>query len=96
LCLELMKRQTHLKRQMLHQQICNKLYAHHCIYSLSVSHSYLVYLKVTLKPSPETFYAMMLFPDRHDFSCSEPPAKHHDTMNSLALFDKQEQHFAKR
>jgi len=96
LYLELMERQTCLKRQMLHQQICNKLYTYHCIYAFSVSHSNLVYLKVTLKPSPETFYAVMLLPYRHDLRCSEFSTKHHDTINSLAVFEKQQQHLTKR
>ena len=119
LYLELMKRQARLRRQMLHQKICNKLFsgdspetpnpAYHCIYAFSVSLSNLVYLKDTLKPSPETFsqpslhslrdpknYAVMLLPYRHDLGCSELSAKHHDTINSISIFEEQKQHLTKR
>jgi len=96
LYLELMERQTHLKRQMFHQQICNKLYTYHCIYSFSVSHSNLMYLKSTLKSSPETFYAVMLLPYRHDLRSPELFSKHHDTFDPLTVLKKQQQHLAKR
>ena len=108
LYLELMERQTSLKRQMLHQQICNKLYTYHCIYSLSISHPNLMYLKVTLKPSPETFsvlassfrdpknYAVMLFSYRHNLRCSELSAIHHDTFNPITIHEEQKQYLTKR
>ena len=95
LYLELMERQTRLKRQILHQQICNKLYAYHCIYSFPISHSNLVYLKVTLKPSPETFYTVMLLPYRHDLRCSEFSTKHHDTFNPITILEEQKQYLTK-
>jgi len=96
LYLELMKCQTHLKRQMLHQQICNKLYAYHCIYSLSVSHSNFMYLKIGFEPSPKTFYTMMLLPYRYDLRRPELFAKHHNTINSLTIFEKQQQDISER
>jgi len=93
LYLELMERQAHLKRQMLHQQICNKLYTYHCIYPFSVPHSNLMYLKVTLKPSPETLYAVMLLPYRHYLRGPEFPTKYHNTLDSLTILKEQKQHF---
>jgi len=103
LYLELMERQTRLKRQMLHQQICNNLYAYHRIYSLSVSHSNLVYLKVCFESSPETLYfvlwlsrrTVMLLPYRHDLRSPELFSKHHDTFDPLTVLKKQQQHLAK-
>src|SRR5512136_826360 len=88
--LDLMERQTTRSRQVLHQQICKQFYAYRCMHTYSTSHSHLVYLKVSLKPSEKLLHTMMLTPYREYLACSQLPSKCHDTSNIVAISKEQQ------
>jgi hypothetical protein len=65
--LNLLKGESRHSIKLFHYQICNKLDSYHAIYSSQgiaprPHHSYPMYLKVILQPSPELLYGVMLLP----------------------------------
>ena len=91
---DLAKGQTSESRMLLHYQICKKLDGYHAIDTFSASGSHSVYLKVILQSSPELLYGVMLFPYRQDLTCPQLPAKSHDTFDSRAILEEQQNHLS--
>ena len=92
---ELMESQPGQSRELLHHQICQKLDGYHSVDSFSAPQSHSVYLQVILQPSPELLYGVMLLPYRDDLTCSQLPAKSHNTLHHRAILKQQQDHLPK-
>ena len=89
---DLAEGQSSKSRELLHHQICKKLDGYHSTDTFSASGSHSVDLQVILQPSPELLYGVMLLPYRQDLTCSQLPAKSHDTLDDRAILKEQEDH----
>lgn len=92
---ELMESQPGQSREFLHHQICQELDGYHSVDSFSAPQSHSVYLQVILQPSPELLYGVMLLPYRQDLTCSQLPAKSHNTLHHRAILKQQQDHLPK-
>ena len=83
--LDLLECHSGYRRDFFHDQICNQLDCHRCIYSLSAPQAHSMNLKVILKPSPELLNGVMLLPDRYSFTSSQLPSEDHEAFELRAF-----------